>query len=579
MPARLLAPLQALHAWLDQNPAARLAVGLVLFAAAVALPLPGWLLDAWVLVAVAGSVGLATLIVAVGHDLSPGEVLATVPGFLRRFLIHKLALSVALLKAVLTGSGAGCLLDWMAQGALLGHAGVGLVGLIALTAARLSLSGFPFPERLDQARNTLTAEVGRVEALGREGRLSPRQVVTRAAAMLDELQLLAEGRQIFRLLRAEAWLAVGVALALLAAVLVSGVVLKGWTLALAMTTVAPYALAEALLTGLPALVVAAALAQWLTQALEEAVARARSPQDARQASEPATIVLELGKELAAQPRRSLQDLVSQVRARLARELGLPLPRLELVASPGLPGRGYRLAIRGVTWVSGEVAAEAGFGELIEVAVRTVRAHAGDLLTLEACRAWLDEVGEGHPVTVALAVEAFGLARIQAVLQSLVRERVPVRDLAQVLEALVAVGPAVGSDEALLAAVRRRLSLVISLGLADPAGTIRALVLAGDWGDALSTEGQAPTVARELTQACRAQWATACGTAGGRVALVVPATHRARVAAWLQLSLPDIAVVATDELSAHHGLQVMGTVHRHVLPGSTPPIALLKVAAT
>ena len=250
-----------------------------------------------------------------------------------------------------------------------------------------------------------------------------------------------------------------------------------------------------------------------------------------------------------------------------------------MASPGLPGRSYRLAIRGVTWISGEVAAEAGAGELVEVTVRTVRAHAGDLLTLEACRAWLDEVGEAHPVTVALAVEAFGLARIQAVLQSLVRERVPVRDMAQVLEALVAVGPAVDSDEALLAAVRRRLSLVISLGLADTAGTIRALVLASDWGDALSMEGQAPTVARELTQACRAQWAAACGTAGGRVALVVPATHRARVAAWLQLSLPDIAVVAPDELSAHHGLQVMGTVHRHVLAGSTPPIALLKVAAT
>jgi flagellar biosynthesis component FlhA len=579
MSVRLLAPIQALHVWLDEHPAARLAVGLVLFTVAIAAPLPGWVLDLWVVAAVGGALGLAALIVAVGDDMKPGEALATIPGFLRRFLLHKLALSVALLKAVLLGGSGGTLLDWVAQGALQGNPGVGAVALLALIAARVALSTFPFPERLKLAQSSLDAELARVEALGRDGRLSPRQVAARAAAQRDEAEVLADGRQVFRLLRAEAWLAAGLGVCLLTAVLASAVVVKGWSLPLAVATVGPYVLGEGVLTGVPALVVAAALAQWLTQALEDAVARARPTASVTGAPEPAApIVVELGRDLAGTSRRAQQELSAQLRTRLARDLGLPVPRLELASTQPLSARGFRVSIRGVTWHSGALEPGAPTSDVVDHVVRTVRDHAGDLLTLEACRAWLDEAGETHPVTVALAQEAFGLARVQGLLQALVQERVPVRDLASVLEAMVAVGTAGSSDEAVLAAVRRRLALAISLGLADATGTIRVLTLAPDWLEGLRDDAQAPLVARDLAQACRAQWAAACAANGGRTALLVPAAHRARLAGWLRVALPDLAVVAPEELSSHHGVQVVGTVPRRINASAPPGLSVLHVTA-
>jgi flagellar biosynthesis component FlhA len=577
MSVRLLAPLQALHVWLDEHPAARLAAGLALFTVAIAAPLPGWVLDLWVLAALGGALSLAALIVAVGDDMKPGEALATIPGFLRRFLIHKLALSVALLKAVLLGGSGGSLLEWVAQGALQGNPGVGAVAIMAIIAARVALSTFPFPERLHLAQSSLAAELARVEALGRDGRLSPRQVAARAAAQRDEAEVLADGRQVFRLLRAEAWLAAGLGAWLLAAVLAAAVLVKGWSLPLAVATVGPYVLGEGVLTGVPALVVAAALAQWLTQALEDAVARARMPAAAAGGSEPAaTIVVELGRDLAGTSRRVQQELAAQLRTRLARDLGLPVPRIELAPSQPLPARGFRVSIRGVTWHSGALEPGAPPSDVFDHVVRTVREHAGDLLTLEACRAWLDDTGESHPVTVALALEAFGLARVQGLLQALVRERVPVRDLASVLEAMVAVGAAHSSEEAVLAGVRRRLALAISLALADATGTIRALTLAPEWLEGLGDDAQAPLVARDLAQACRVQWAAACAANGGRMALLVPAAHRARLAGWLRVALPDMAVVAPDELSSHHGVQVVGTVHRRSSVSASPGLAVLQV---
>ncbi|MEB3329160.1 MAG: FHIPEP family type III secretion protein [Candidatus Sericytochromatia bacterium] len=570
MPVRPLAPLHAVQAWLDEHPGARLAAGLALFVVAVAAPLPGWLLDLWVLVTLGGAAGLAALIGAVGDDLRPGEVLATIPGFLRRFLLHKLALSVALLKAVLLGTSPGALLEWVAQGALHGNPGVGLVVLVAIMTARVALATFPFPDRLSRAQGGLQGELARIEALGREGRLPPSRVAAQAAAAREEAEVLLDGRQVYRLLRAEAWLAAGLAAALLGAVLTSAVLVKGWSWPLAAVTVAPYALGEAVLTGLPALVVTAALAQWLTQALEDAIAGARAPAALTAAAEqaPAPVVIELGRDLAGPSRRALQELALQLRTGLTRDLGLPVPRLELSPVQALPARGFRVAVRGVAWTSGLIGPEEPSRALIDHVTRTVGEHADELLSLEACRAWLDELGEAHPVTVALALEAFGLARVQGLLQALVRERVPVRDLAGVLEAMLAAGPAAGSDEALLAAVRRHLSLAISLGLADTTGTIRVLTLAPEWTEVLAEETQVPVLARELVEACRTRWAGACGPGGGRVALVVPASRRRCVASWLRVALPDLAVVAPEELSAHHGLQMVGTVHRRPAGAST-----------
>lgn len=579
MPDSLVATLQAGHHWLDRHPGTRLAGGLALFFAAIAIPWPAWLLDLWVIGAFAGSLGLAAIILTVGDELRPREALSTLPAFLRRFTLHRLALSIALLKAVLAGSGAGLLLEWTAQTALRGHAGLGLVALVALAAARVAVSTFPFSERLGRAAGDLHQARLLLVSLAQQGRLTPQQLDEGGRRLADEVDALSDGRQIFALMRADAWLALACSAAMVGAVCLSSVLLRGWSWPLTATTLAPWALAEAVLTGLPALAVSAALGQWLTGALEEATERARTAASGRPTQESTVLMVEVGRELGAGLRRGWSELVAQIRSRLTRELGVPVPRVELAVQPALAPRGYRVVVRGVAWAGGELEAREGAGELADHLHRTIRLHAGDLLSLEACRAWLDEAAEAHPVTVSQALAAFELVEIQAVLRGLAEERVPLRDLAGTLEAMLGACKRGQPGTEMLAAVRQRLSLVISLGLADGGGTLHAIALGGSWHAAVADPAASPLVSRELLHACRAQWAHACSQTQSRVALIVPAELRARVSSWLRVSLPDLAVVSPEELSSHHGLRVLGTVERRAEGVVSPSLTLLKVAGS
>ncbi|HEY9723519.1 MAG TPA: hypothetical protein V6D47_16020, partial [Oscillatoriaceae cyanobacterium] len=92
----LLATYQALTRWLDERPSARMGLTLGLLAIAVLTPLPGWVLDGWVLVSFLGAAGVALLVLTVGGELSPEELLAGMPAYLTRFTLNRLALALAL---------------------------------------------------------------------------------------------------------------------------------------------------------------------------------------------------------------------------------------------------------------------------------------------------------------------------------------------------------------------------------------------------------------------------------------------------------------------------------------------------
>jgi flagellar biosynthesis component FlhA len=575
---RLFAPVQAIYRWLDDHPGLRLAGGLALFAAAILAPLPGWALDAWIVLALGGAAGMAGLVLVVGDELHPREALAGLPAFLRRFAFHRLALALALTKAVLLGTGMGLIMEWLAQRALGGSVGVGLAAIAAIYAARFAGAQFSHGERLDQAMGRLAAELEAVDRAVAAGRVSPTAAARRRQALAEEVETLGDGRQIHRLLRGDAAIGFLLAACLIGAGLVSGLVFKGWPWSLTLSQLTLYGLAEAILTATPGLVFGVTLGQWLNTALEEATDVVRDGEADPERAAP-LVVLEVGRELAPAMRRAFPEVVAVVRTRLARELGLQLPRVDLAGAGNLPPRGYRVLVRGAAWARGEVSSAEAVDELGEILAEAGRLNAAALLTIDATRALLDGVAEDHPVAVAEALERHGLATIHATMQGLLHEQVPLRDPAALLEAM-ATDAAPGVPPAnLVERLRRRLALPLTQAVADERGVVRALALGDEWEALLAAPGDEHLIARELAYACRELLGHAGMRPGHRAALVVPASLRPRTAALLHGLVPGLAVLAPDEVSSRCELRPIGTVERRAEIPWKAPLSLLKVAGS
>ena len=576
---RLFSPIQVTYRWLDDHPGLRLFGGLALFAVAILAPLPGAVLDAWIVLAIGGAVAMAGLLLIVGDELHPREALTGLPAFLRRFAFHRLALALALTKAVLLGTGAGLIMEWLAQRGLGGSVGVGLAAIAAIYAARFATSQFPHGERLAQAVARLPAELEAVDRGLDAGRISPLTARRRREALAEEVETLGDGRQIYRLLRADTAIGLVLAACLIGAGLVTGLVFKGWPWSLTLSALTLYGVTEAVLTAVPGMVFGVTLGQWLGTALDDATDIVRDGEEEPERPAAALVTLEVGREIGPAMRRAFPEVVAVIRTRLARELGIQLPRVELVGSGALPPRGYRVIVRGVPWGRGEVAAAEAVDELAEILTETARLNADALLTLDTTRALLDDLAEEHPVAVAHALERHGLATIHAVLQGLLREQVPLRDVAGLLEGLVASGDPGATAVVLVERLRRRLALPLTLSLADERGVVRAFELGEAWDAALADAGDDHALARDLVTACRELIAHAGLRPGQRVALIVAACHRARVAALLAGLLPGVAVLAPDEVSPRCELRPLGTIERR---GEIPwkaPLSLLKAAGS
>lgn len=576
---RLFAPVQTVYRWLDEHPGFRLIGGLALFAGAILAPLPGWALDVWLVIAFGGAAVMAGLVLLVGDELAPREALAGLPAFLRRFSFHRLALALALTKAILLGTGTGLILEWLVQRGLGGSVGVGLAALATIYAARLASAQFPHCERLAQALGRHAVERASIDRLFAAGRLSPSAAKRRQRALSEEIETLGDGRQIYRLIRLDALIGFGLAACLLGAGLVSGQVFKGWPWSLTLTQLTLYGLGEAILTALPGLVFGVTLGQWLGGALEEVTDAVRDGDDAPERTPAPLMVLEVGRELAPGARRAFPEAVALLRTRLSRELGLQLPRVDVVGLGSIPPRGWRVMVRGTAWSRGELRPNEGMDELAEAMSEAARANAASLLTLDATQAMLDDLAEEHPVAVAQALDRHGVAAVHGVLQALLAEQVPVRDVVAVLEGLAATGEA-GEPAAVLAErLRKRLSLPLMQALADERGVVRALELSPDWEPALADPtGDERDLARLLAEGIQ-EVVGRQPLRSGRLALIAPAAYRARLAALLNPLVPGVAVIAPDELSPRCEVRPVGVIERRSEIPWKAPLSLLKVAGS
>ncbi len=376
---------------------------------------------------------------------------------------------------------------------------------------------------------------------------------------------------------------------------------------------------------------ATASVAWISQrsAAEAAAAPPIAPVRAAEATEPATQMKEL---LAVEPLEvevgyALVPLVDEsqhgdllqrigiMRKQVAMELGIIVPPARIRDNIQLPATEYVIKLRGIKVAGGEVMprhllalntsgstvalegvhtadpsfgipavwiaperrmeAEAnGYGVVEAQTVlsthlmETVRQHAAELLTRQNVREMLDALKEANPALVEDVSTKLSLGVIHRVLQRLLREGVPVRDLATILETLSDAADQTKDPEALTEHVRRTLASVIVQIHEEGDGSIRGITvgprleaaLMGLFSPRPTREGVRNVEPEDLAQILRSLGELVKHTKrDGQVRpLITPPSLRVGVRRLIEPIMPRLPVISLGELPAQTPIHSLAT---------------------
>ena len=187
----------------------------------------------------------------------------------------------------------------------------------------------------------------------------------------------------------------------------------------------------------------------------------------------------------------------------------------------------------------------------------IRRHGDQLLSRDAVARLIESLRAVQPAVVDQVVPGvLTIARIHRTLQCLLRDGVPIRPLAELLE-IMADHAAEASDPPQLAEiVRRSLARSICRRARDPRGKLVAVRLDEPAIDAaIGAAGRPPAhLIAELRRAFRP-----VVERGARPVIIVPADVRLRVREALARQLPDVQVLATEELADEDRVEVFASV--------------------
>ncbi|MBL9125854.1 MAG: FHIPEP family type III secretion protein, partial [Planctomycetaceae bacterium] len=238
--------------------------------------------------------------------------------------------------------------------------------------------------------------------------------------------------------------------------------------------------------------------------------------------------LEIGRGLIrlADPRRGgdLLERVQRVRQRVAAEIGIILPKVRIRDNMRLAANQYRIKISDAVvaegtlqpgrylaiesaamngsvpgtpaadpvsgtpavWIdAGDCDQAEGYGYRLADAASVLTAHltevvgrhADEILTRDGTKHLVEQLRQSSPAVVdELIPGQLKLAEVQTILQMLLRERVPVRHLGPILEALGDYAPRTREPAALAELVRQRLARVICARYRDEQNRLRVVTL-------------------------------------------------------------------------------------------------------
>ena len=220
---------------------------------------------------------------------------------------------------------------------------------------------------------------------------------------------------------------------------------------------------------------------------------------------------------------------------------------------------------GYSVVDGVTVIATHLGELI-------RQHAHELLGRAEAKRLMDSLNESHPRLIEeLVPKLLTLGEVEKVLEQLLRERVSIRDIGSILEALLEVAPVNKSQIALVEAARQALGRRLVQPLLDLDGQLPVLLLDSaledeilgalfpDTGQRLLAQSNVPgtPVLRRLIDSVKQLIGTL--TSSAQPVLLCSSPARYHVKRWLEPVLPRLAVIAPAEIPAEVRLKRMGTV--------------------
>jgi len=318
------------------------------------------------------------------------------------------------------------------------------------------------------------------------------------------------------------------------------------------------------------------------------------------------------------PRRqsSLSHRIGPLRRKFAEQYGFILPLIRLRDSMALEATGYEIRIhdhvvgRGTLEpdkllaidpgtvqkpVDGQPTAEPVFGlpalwiepdikEPAELAGYTVvepesilvthlsemlQRHAGELLSRDDVQTLVDRLKERQPALVGTVGEGVPVGLLHRVLQNLLRDRLPIRDLAQVLETLADHASRTKDPATLTELARKALVRTITEVHTDPSGRVPAVVLAPptEYGLRSAVRKEAdgdglelpPARAMDLCRRVADAWQEAMGQGRERTVLLCDARLRPHLANLLSRQVPQLPIVAYDEVAVGAKVDSVATV--------------------
>jgi flagellar biosynthesis protein FlhA len=304
--------------------------------------------------------------------------------------------------------------------------------------------------------------------------------------------------------------------------------------------------------------------------------------------------------------------IKAIRRKQTQDLGFLVPAVHIRDNLDLPPNQYRVVIHGVPVASGEVypdrdmALNPGqvFGELQGIAGRDpafgldsvwiqpaqraqaeslgytvvdpatviathlshlVREHASELLGHEEAQALLDTLKKAAPKLVEdLTPKTLPLAVVVRVLQNLLAEKVPVRQIRQIAEALIEHGATTSDPAALTAAVRNALGRFIVQEINGMNPELPVYTLAPPLERILQDSVNGNTAALEPNLAERLHQSLAdCvqrqDARGEPSVLLVPGGVRGVLSRMFRHGVPSLQVLAYSEIPEDKRLKLVGSI--------------------
>jgi flagellar biosynthesis protein FlhA len=317
---------------------------------------------------------------------------------------------------------------------------------------------------------------------------------------------------------------------------------------------------------------------------------------------------------------NLLSRVTLVRRQIATDLGIVVPTIRIRDDLQLPADTYLIRLRGVEVARGEVranrflamnpgtadpdagdldglpAVEPAFGlparwiaaeerehaEMLGYTVvdptsvitthlsEVIRAQAPQILSRQDVQALLDSVKAEHPALVGeLIPDLLGVGDVQHVLQHLLAERVSVRDLVTILEALADAARVTRDADQLGERVRQALGRAICRQHVGVDGRLSVLTVSPQWQQSLNSALQAsetgsaimildqPTSAKLIQGLSREMERVA--SLGQNPVLLCPARLRLALRRFTERALSSLVILAYSEVAPQVEVTTLGVV--------------------